>query len=410
MGLAMKTYEANVKIMDEKSSKAMAALSALKKIDSDEDEKIVRHVLGRVRATFEEIQKMRKDVTGPLDAIKSELMEFEKRISTDKNSNSEYIRGKKMLDQYANKKAADAAAEQLKIQLEKDIKLEEANIKSQLIKSIELGVFDLVKEGEIGLTKFVAEMTSDNYDEKLGKLNYKPKLKPDAYSKLMQVDYNRQLITVDKFTEIIKVLGDKFEYDNVNAAYSEQALIVLEIFKKDVIPLRKIELDERAKSSADEQKIKAEQDKENLKAKLEEVDQTYESEKKEVVEKAEDKAAESMIDAEFEAQVSLQQIDEQKGVRKNLCYSLNEDALSKPSALLDTMVKVMTHVIADAKFKGIVKRDSQGFPKLDSDGKVQYVDGINYWLKELAKLGIDTDKVKIPNLDKIEDVSTIVRA
>lgn len=407
MSLAVKSFDHNVILMEEKTDKAMAALSVIKTVESDEEDEKAAHLLGRVRPTFEAVQKMRKEITDPMDAIKSQLMDFEKKISTAKGSGSEYVRVKQLRDTYANKKAAEARVEQERIQHEKDVKFEEANIKSELVKSIELGVFDLIKEGEVGLTKFVSGMTLKNFDDQLVKLNYKPKLKTDAYSKLMQVPYNSTLITVDKYNEIVKGLGEKFQYDNINAAYSEQASNVLGKFKKEVIPLRKVELEERAKSSADEQKIKAEQDQKDLDDKLREVEQSYESEKKEVAEKADDKAAEIKIDAEFEAQVSSQGIEEQKGIRKNVIYTIDESILAKPSAVIDVIIKAMTNVMVDAKFKGIVKRDAQGFPKLDPDGKTQYVDGVSFWLKELSKLKID---INIDNLNKIEEVSTIVKS
>lgn len=407
MALAVKSFDHNVQLMEEKTDKAMTALSGIKTVNSDEEDEIASHLLGRVRPTFEAVQKMRKEITDPMDSIKSQLMEFEKKISTAKGSGSEYARVKQLRDAYANKKAAEAREEQNRIQRQKDIKIEEANIKSQLVKSIELGVFDLIKEGEVGLTKFVAGMTLENFDEQLGKLNYKPKLKPDAYSKLMQVTYNKELISVDAYNAILKGLGENFQYDNVNAAYSEQAILVLERFKNEVIPLRKVELKERAKSSEVEQKIKAEQDQKDLDAKLEEVEQSYESEKKDVAEKADDAAAEVMIDAEFEAQVSTQTIEEQKGIRKNIVYSINEDIINKPAAVIDVLIKVMTNVMVDAKFKGVIKRDNQKFPILGSDGKIQFVDGVAFWLKELSKLKID---INIDNLNKTEEVSTIVKS
>lgn len=407
MALASKSFEQNVAVMEEKTSKALAALSAIKTVENDDDDAKAKHLLGRVRPTFETVQKMRKQITDPMDSIKSELMEFEKKISTAKGSGSEYVRVKQMCDAYANQKAADARVEQERIQREKAVKIEEANIKSQLVKSIELGVFDLIKEGEVGLTKFVSGMTLENFDEQLSKLNYKPKLKTDAYSKLMQVSYNKALISGERYAGIIKTLGEKFQYDKINSAYSEQATIVLERFKSEVIPLRKLELEERAKSSLDEQKVKEQQDQQMLDAKLEEVEQSYESQKTEVAEKADDQAAEMKIDAEFEAQVGAQSIEEMKGVRKNVSYEIDESILNKPSAVIDVIVKAMTNVMVDSKFKGIIKRDTQGFPKKDSDGKIQYVDGVAFWLKELSKLKID---INIDNLNRTEEVSTVVRS
>jgi hypothetical protein len=248
-------------------------------------------------------------------------------------------------------------------------------------------------------------MTLENFDEKLKKLNYKPKLATDAYIKLMQVPYNMKLISAANYSQILKDLGDEFQYDYVNATYSKKSVVTLNKFKKDIIPLRKTALDERAKTSFDQQKVKEAEDEQLLNAKLAEVDQAYEGEKKQVADKADDQAAEVMIDAEFNAQVKKQSIDEQKGIRKNITYSINDAILNQPSKVIDVLIKSMTNVMVDAKFKGIIKRDSQGFPKLDSDGKVQYVDGVSFWLKELAKLKID---INIENLNRTEDISTVV--
>jgi len=410
MGLAVKTFEANVAIMDEKTTKALVVLSGIKKIDSADDEEKARHWLGRVRPTFETVQKLRKEITDPLDVIKKELMEYEKKISTTKGSGSEYARVKTLLDQYANKKAAEAKIEQDRIEHEKNVKLETADIKSKLIKSIELGTFDLIKNGEVQLTKYVAEMTLENFDEKLGKLNYKPKMSPDAFKKLMTVSYNPTLISSEDYQKIITDFGEKFEYKNINDSYCEQSSIILERVKLKDIPEHKAELDKLAAAVETGMLDNAAVDPEKLKEKLAAIDNTYAIEKQAVEEKADDVAGEAKIDAEFEAQVSKQSIEQQTGIRKNISYAFDDKAIGKMTKVIETMAKVITHVLADAKYKGIIKKDSQGFPKMDSDGKIQYVDGINYWLKEMAKLNIDTDEVNIPNLVKTEDVSTIVRA
>ena len=107
MQLAVKTFDQNLVLMEDKVAKATAALSKIKVIKNDEDDQAAAHILSRVRPTFEVVQKMRKEITDPLDEIKKALMEHEKKISTAKGSGSEYERVKKMRDQYANQKAAE---------------------------------------------------------------------------------------------------------------------------------------------------------------------------------------------------------------------------------------------------------------------------------------------------------------
>lgn len=404
---AVKNYESNVLVMGDKTTKALAALSKIKVINNDEDDKAAQHILSRVKPTFETVQALRKEITDPLDELKSYLMEHEKKISTAKNSGSEYSRVKNLRDAYANKKAAEARAEQQRIQNEKAKKIEIADMKARLVKNIELGVFDLIKDGELQLTKFVSEMTLENFDQKLALLNYKPKLKTDSFSKLMTIDYNKSLVSVAEYEQMIKDGGTQFSYDHINAAYAEQAIKVLNRFKKDVIPARKAELEERSKASADEQKVKKQQEDQMLQARLDEINSAYESEKVKVEEKVDDQTADTKIEAEFDSQVDIQTIKDQKGVRKNIVYQIDEKILAKPSQVIDVLTKVVTHVMMDDKFKGVIKRDAQGFPRVDDKGQTELVDGIQYWLKELAKLKIDID---VDGLIKTENISTTIRS
>jgi hypothetical protein len=405
MQLATKSFTENVALMEDKTTKALAALSGIKTVNSKEEDEKAAHILSRVRPTFTAIQEMRKQITDPMDQIKSTLMEFEKKISTAKGSKSDYTRVKLLRDAYANQVAANARAEQERIQREKDIKTEEANIKSKLVESIELGVFDLIKDGEIQLTKFVAGMTLENFDAKMAMLNYTPKIKPEAYEAMMQVQYNKDLISVQAYSELLERLEEKFGYDHVNSVYSKTAIEALAKFKHDIIPARKEELTKRSEASQGVQKIKANQEAAMLDDRIKEIEKAHEAEKEAVIERVEDQAAEEKINAEFDTQVELQEIEIQKGIRKNISYSIDESI--SPSEQVNLLAKVITHIMVDPKFKGIIKRDKQGFPVKDSEGNTKYVDGVNYWLKELAKLKID---VNIDNLIKTENVSTIVKA
>lgn len=407
MDVAAISFKENVALMEDKTTKAAAALSVIKSVNSKEEDDKAAHILGRVRSTFEVVKDMRKSITDPMAEIKAALMEFEKKISTAKGANSEYTRVKQLRDAYANQVAAEAREESDRIQKEKDVQFEVSRIKSELVKSIELGVFDLIKDGEIQLTKFVASMTLENFGEQLAKLNYTPKIKPDAYLAIMEVPYNKNLVSVAEYAELLKRLEDKFGYDHVNAAYAKSALEILVKFKHDIIPARKEDLEKRAEASKGVQKIKGNQDDQLLKDRMNEIEEKYHVDKEAAIEKIEDNEAEEKINAEFDAQVTVQEIKEQKGIRTNVSYSINEEILDKPVKQIDLLAKVITNIMVDAKFKGIIKRDKQGFPAKDSEGKTQYVDGVNFWLKELARLKIDID---IDDLVRTESVSTVVRS
>lgn len=400
----------SVQSIIDKTGRASAALSAIKVIKTDEQDEDAKKLLVKVRNTFQSVQAMRKEITDPLDSIKSELIEFEKKISTAKASDSEYQRVKKLRDQYASYKEEQARKEQARIQREKDIRIHEAEIKSSMQLAVEEEAAKLLEMGMNHLNGILLKLTVDNFELEMAKLNYKPTLKHEVFLGWLDVDYNKDLISNEQFDAIKQAAAEHFDFDKVASTYSDSAVSLLNEFKNVTAKERLtklVEIEELRKVNehkAAEAEKKAE---EHEKLRREEEKRIHERQKELALEKVKESRAEEMLDAEFESQVQIQQIESQKGVRRKISYAIDPEFEKNKVKVIDVMMKVITHVMASTDFKGIHKRDSSGFPKLDDKGNAQYVDGIDYWLKEMSKLKIDADHLGINGLKKTIETTTI---
>lgn len=400
-------FATSVSIMQDKVSKALAALSKVDKIDSDEQDEFANKLLQKVRATYNVVSSMRKEITDPLDQIKSDLMEYEKKIDTKKNSDSEYYRVKLLRDQYASKKAEEARKRQEEIERKKRAQQEETRIKGEMKISVETGVFNLIKDGTNMLSKMLQNVTLETYDETIKKLKYKPTLKAETFEKWLDVHYDKSLLSAERFQEIKSKAIEHFNFDNVAETYQKEATQLLNRYRDEYLPEKRKKLEDLQKLN-EEQRAKAEQlAKEQEEEFINSQKRELEDQQHEKIEQARDEASEELLSAEFEAQIQTQSIEQQSGVRRKISMRLNAEAERKPAFAIEAIAKLMTHILSHPDCKGLYKRDSQGFPKMDEKGKPEYVDGIAYWLKEAARLKIDVSKIS--HIDETIETTSIAK-
>jgi hypothetical protein len=379
---------------------AKAALSNIKAVNSAEDAEKVNKLLAKVRTTYNKVKGYREEMTKPLDEFKKELMALENEIATTKKDN-EYARVKNELDRYWNEIEAKKREEQKRIEAEKAHNIELERIKSEMLSAIDMGFINALETGETALIKVVDNATLESYDNSIKLLNYKPNLKPELFNKWLDVPHNNSVVSEIEFEQLKRETFDS-HYGKTNEDYIDKSTVLLKQYKEK-LEAKKPELERLAKAD-DAEREKIERHQKSVKAK-EEADRQarIEAEKKAAEEAKRDREAESTMEHEFKAQVRSQELEEAEGVRRNVSYRLkgNPNAMQAAKALSNVII----HCVASEDFKGIYKLDKDGNPKQE-DGQPVYIDGINDWLKQLAKVNKDAT---IEGIDKIEKVSSVVR-
>ncbi|MBV5346991.1 hypothetical protein JZU46_02075, partial [bacterium] len=119
-----------------------------KEIATKDDDDSAGAALGQVKVAFDKVQGRRKEITGPLDALKQTLMEPEKTID------KEFQRVLALRNQWANKEANRIKGEQAAIQKAKDTELELVKIKDSITNAIETYMSTNENAVDGKLTKF----------------------------------------------------------------------------------------------------------------------------------------------------------------------------------------------------------------------------------------------------------------
>lgn len=397
--------ETNRPMIADKVSKALAALSKVTVIASEEDDKFANDLLVKCGNTLPVVEGLRKEYTSKLDEWKANEMRFEGQLK------DEMTRVRSARNAYANERAANARKEKDRIERDKLKDQEIGRIKADMVAAVELGVAQKIDAGEKVIVKLVNGLTLATIDQaKTALLTAIPKaLNKEFFDGLVNVDYEKTLVTEEEIADLKAKALAHFDYTKQSATYVK---LVSEIVQRWILklPEKKKELEEIAKADQAKAKQLLEASKERER-KEEELRKKALADKEAVVAKKNLEAkSESRISTEFKSQIQNQGIKEQDGVRKKIVYRFaDEDKLiNEPFALADILGKVMLHVITDKDFLGVYKRDANKFPKKDpATGLAIYLDEIQGWLDELAKI---KPAPNIPGLVATEALSTIAKS
>lgn len=380
-----KSLKIGLPVMKESNKNALIAISAIKKVETDEEDNNAQAVLVKIKATYQKIQDIRKGITDPIDKFKKELIEYEKPFDHKKGAaDSEYNRVKKLRDSYANKKYEASERKRKEIELKNLYEQSKSQYVFDLETSISEGISNLILQGDKSMILFKGKMNLDNWDEMVKKLNYKPRLKKETFINFTEI------VTVPDIKE-----GDKNEcyqslinrFGDFNAHYSAKALERLNKFKLS-LPQYKEDLTAGRYEINEEKSIKL-------------AEKLCLEEKAKDLEKIAGEKDDKIISSEFASQVSIQEIKNLEGVRKTDYVRLeNEEGLK----LAETISRVVIHCLSDPSFDGLFKKNKDGTIKKDSQGNGDYCDGVSFWLKHLAK---SKESISIPGVNISKIISTI---
>lgn len=388
----------NAPQIKEKSKLAIAALSQIKAIPVEDEEldKKANNVLVKCNATVKVIEDLRKAYTGKVNAW------LDEQITPENELKKEMARVKLLRDQRANAIAAKAKEAAAQIEKDRVYKIHEGEVKNKMKAGVETGVARYVIAFEKTVADLFKLMTLTNSEAVKKKMDITPKLKEEAFVDMLNVPYDKSIMTAEQFEGLKNRAKEYFDYTKINAEYVKTTVGILDKWKANIAP-RLVEL----KKIADGDELVARQAAERQRAEQEEREQQAAETIKVIEDNAHAATQEETMQAEFNAQVQTQEIAELSGVRNKISLRLAPDVEKDMMKIAKFIQKAVIHVLSNPELKGIYKRDAQGFPKHDEKGQALYVDGIQWWLTQLEKTGYAS---MIEGVLKTEEVATVAKA
>lgn len=363
-------------------------------------DKYANELLVKAGVAETDIVKMRMAISKPMDNFKKEIMIFEKELQ------EEIGRIREMRNARANAIAAKAKAAEDEINKKKKYLQYEAEIKSKMKVSLESGIADRVFELDNALAKLVDCLTIQTRSAIEKQIaGFKPSLKKEYFESLLDVEYDAAQMTAEQFADVKARALTYWKHDEMNAAYCKECGAVVDKWRK-AIPGKILELKQiasggpAAEALAKNAAAIATQNAEERKA-------AHESGKQKISVEAEAEKQTEVLNTEFDAQVKLSGVEQQEGGRKKVTYRIDPKIEKDFIQVAAMLGKIALHMLAEKDSKGIFVRDKQGHYKRDDRGQTIYVDGVSYWLNELASLQYTPD---IPGLIKTEEVITIAKS
>jgi hypothetical protein len=391
----------------ERVDRALLVSKSIVAVPDEAQDKHAENFLVKARVTIDHVSKKRLESTRILDEAKEWAMGPERELK------AEMDRIKKLRDVRA-RGIADAANAQAKaIEMEKQYKIYEAEVKGAMQLNLQLSIAKKITELENAIADMFNKSTLITLPQVLKFMeSVKPNLKQEFYNSIFQVPYNQSIMPVAKYDDLVaRAQGfQPWSYTTVNEQYTKLAL---ETVKKwiDKVPSKKIELERIAKGGEDAERLKKEaaaraaRDEEQRKKDAAILGEKAKSEAQDQVQKA-------TLSAEFQAQGQNQELEQAQAtsVRKTTRYRLNPAVEIDMMKLSTTIGKLVLHVALDRgqhPFKGIFKMDKNGVIKNNEFGEHEYIDGIQYWLDEIAKLKYSG---MVDGLISTEKISTVAKA
>lgn len=371
----------NKPIIKDSLDKAIAVAKTILKVETEQDDEMANNFLAKGNVTITKCTALRKEYTGILDAWKKGEMELEKDLT------AEMDRIRALRNARATRLADENNKKRAEIEKQKSKDKEIARIKAEMVAAVDLGVATRINQGEQAIAKMFAEMTLENYEATVKKLDFKPQLKEELFRGFIAVDYDQNIIPYEEFKAIVDAAYKHFDYDRSNKAYVAAVLKVVTTWKAK-LPAKRAELEAIAKANGEQAERLRKEAQEKANKAAQDLRESMEVKEDAIKKKAQGLQSEAVLNAEFEGQIALQQIQDQTGTRGVISFRLaNEDKImSTPVKLVEVMGRIMINVLADPEFKGIFKRQTGGFPKRDEKGNAVYIDAIQEWLDLLAKV------------------------
>lgn len=393
----------NKPLIKEKIEKAIAALTLIQVIDTDEQDTIANNTLAKCNATLPVVEGLRKEYTSIIDDWKKAEMSLEASLK------KEMDRVRALRNDRANREAKANQERQAEIDRKRIRDIEVARIKSAQVLAVELGIANRIAAGENKIAEMFNGATLETVDRLGAALDgIKPLLKEDVFRGFVAVDYNQEIVPYDEFKTICEAAAVHFDYAKCNTEYVKAVTAII-VKWKALIPERKAVLETMAKSSKEEaERIRIEAER-RAQSEATQRAKAIKEQEEAANKKAQEQSANAALDAEFKAQIAAQETAPQEGVRSVVSYRLKDEATleAKPIKIVEILGRAMVNVLADPGFKGIFKRDKNGIVKRNDKGEGEYIDQVQGWLDLVAKI---KPAPEFEGVVKVVDVTTVAKA
>lgn len=362
---------------DEKTARAVKAMEAITTIETPEELEQLNGLLVRVKASYDKFYALRKAITDPLDDIKSEMMQYEKRVAYDGKTDNNYTRLRNLAVQYKqaeldriNKAANEAkikkAREDYKVDLGTQIKQKLGNL-----------FIDRVVETNDWSKKYFDYTTLENWEERVKVfMGMKPGLQEKFYTQCITVMYDVRMMEPEEFGAFIEEMKKAEPYEKWRDAVIEGLTPILSewrakipAIKADKIALANASEIERDKI-AEQQRINAQADEDRKKL---EITQMQLRTNNDIAQQGE---MNKMSNA-FVEQASVQQMGDKGLITKVIKFT-------DPKLIPKALATIIFHVLAHPKFPGIQKKDTKKQLVVDAKGRPEYVEPVQKWLDFFA--------------------------
>lgn len=372
--------------------------------DTEEIQQIsdsLNKLLVAVKESYDVNSVRRKEITGPLDEFKAEVMEYEKKVQYDGKVDNYYTKLRKLLtsiEQKRQDKRLKDIEEAKKQKATEDYKVDCGVKVKQALASL---LINRVKQVDDGCREFFAATTLDKWEERVTAFNtMKAKLKQEHYDECFKLPVPPIGIDWPPSNNIhfVKELMAEEPYEKWNKLTNEKIIPVLNDWRSRIPSIKeeKIKIANAAeddkKRLLEEQRIRDEQDKQRTE---QQAKQAQEEQNKSI----EADAEMSKMQNAFVVQAVSQELGDEGAKAKVLKFT-------DPKLVAKALAQMMYHVMIHKDFPGIQKRDKSKNPITDDQGRPVYIDCVQGWIDFFLKLKVDAD---IEGTKIFEDAKITVR-
>jgi hypothetical protein len=222
-----------------RAQKASLASSAIKAVGTEAEDKTAEQMIVKLRNTIngwkkddgtaiEGIKAARLEKTRQIDELKKLLMGPEKVIE------AEMTRIQALRNSFANEALKKAQETARKVEAEKKVADEKAAIKAKIRNSITNGTIDKINAMNSNIKAHMADISLDNWDEKVKKFDASPKLKQEIYDAFFNVSYDTVLLKPEDYQAVVSEMKQEVPYEKANADYVFHAKGTLKLWVDDL--------------------------------------------------------------------------------------------------------------------------------------------------------------------------------
>lgn len=379
------------------SENATAALKEITEVYDDEDRQVINAICANARDAYNKIFGLRTEISKPIDELKKTLMEFERPLGDDKNS--EYTRVRALLASYdqqkinAKKKLEDDA------QRKKDRENHLVDIGAAILNNFNNLMATRVKRGDTDSAEYFRIATLEDIDERIDKYKkMRPTVKLEEYIACFNVPYRKDLFTEKEFLDITNTIALTEPWEKWNEELLRLSTPVINEWraklpelKENLIKLKNAKDDTERQRLADEQATKAKEEADRR-------DQSIQQQLTESATSIANEAAYSKLGNELVAQATVQTAGDVGPTKRILKFT-------EPKKLLPALSAVMYHCLAHKDFPGIQKKDAKKKIVFDDKGRPEYVEGVQWWVNFF----LSNCDVHIDGTTVYEDAKVIVK-